>query len=271
MTQKYSVGSTAYVPAMLLPGGERYPTSLHRTTITATRDRSAKVCLRDGGESDWIATSKIHGNAGIVIVSIGDFGTEETLLTPLAKGVLQFSRLLLDDASVTHLRVRAIGELGAWWKINHAAYSYVIFIGHGSPCSIHFGYGGARTAGDFERRVLSVESEKKVFVSLSCETGKADFAKAFSEIDACGHFIAPFHSVHGAIASQFFQTFMCWQLLHGKTTKVAFNKAAETVPGTDIFRLWKDGEHIRKNANKPVGRSGRAKAKPDTIASRGTL
>ncbi|MEZ5615896.1 MAG: hypothetical protein R3E35_11860 [Rhodocyclaceae bacterium] len=240
----YPVGTTVYVPVSLLPDGERYPTSLYQTPVTAVQDRSAKVRLRDGADSDWIATSKLHRNAGIVIVSVGDFGTEETLLNPLSKSVLQFCRLLLDDSSVTHLRVRAIGELGKWWKLNHAAYSYIVFIGHGAPDSIHFGYGGARTPEHFGMRVFSIATEKKTVISLCCETGKAAFSKKFSGLSSCGHLIAPFHSIHGAIASQFLQTYMCWQLLHGKSTTVAFKKAAETVPGKDIFRLWRNGKHV---------------------------
>lgn len=240
----FKVGLTAYVPASLLPDGERYPTSLYRTTITAVDKRSAKVRLRDGTDSDWIATSKLHRNVGIVIVSIGDFGTEETLLNPLSKSILQFCRLLLDDSSVTHLKVRAIGELGMWWKLNHGAYSHIIFIGHGAPGSIEFGYGGARTPENFEARVFSIPTDKKTVISLCCETGKAAFSKKFSELKTCRYLIAPFHSIHGAIASQFLQTYMCLQLLHGKSIKVAFNKAAATVPGTDIFRLWEKGQHI---------------------------
>lgn len=244
MAHKLEIRNTVYVPSLLLPSGDRYPTSLYRTEVLITQDRSAKLRLRNGQPSDWIATSKLLLNAGLAVLSIGDFGTEETLLNPLSKGVLQFSRLLLDDSSVTHLRVRAIGELGAWWKINHDAYSHIVMIGHGSPTSIRFGYGGDRTPGDFVRRVFSEDSTKKTFISLSCETGRASFAREFSKIATCGHFIAPFHSVHGAVASQFFQTYMCWHLLYGKSTMVAFKKAAESVVGTDLFRLWKNGDHI---------------------------
>lgn len=244
MTQKFSPNDTVYIPSSLLPDGDNYPTSIYRTSVTQIQAKSVKVRLRDGSESDWIASSKPHGNLGIAIITIGDFSTEETLLNPLAKSILQFSRLLLDDSSVTSIRVRSIGELGAWWAKNELAYSHIVFIGHGSPNDIFFAYGGARTPSDFHRRVLSVAKSKKTFISLCCETGKNSFSSAFSAIPACGHLIAPFHSIHGAVASQFFQTYMCWHLLYGKTTKVAFNKAASTVPGTDIFRLWKDGVKV---------------------------
>lgn len=241
MTQKFNFGDTAYLPSSLLPDGESYPSSIYRTTITDTQDKSVKVRLRDGNNSEWLASSKLHVNIGIAIITIGDFFTEETLLNPLAKSILQFSRLLLDDSSVTAVRVRAIGELSAWWNINHTAYSHIVFIGHGSSKSIFFGYGGPRTPQDFHRRVFSENVGKKTFISLCCETGKDSFSSYFSKIPACGHLISPFHSIHGAVASQFFQTYMCWHLLHGKTTKIAFKKAAATVSSADRFRLWKDG------------------------------
>lgn len=244
MTQKFEAGDTAYLPTSLLPNGNTYPSSIYRTTVTQIQAKSVKVRLRDGSDSDLLASSKLHTNIGIAIITIGDFATEETLLNPLAKSILQFSRLLLDDSSVTAIRIRAIGELSAWWTTNQAAYSHIVFIGHGSPHDIKFAYGGTRTPADLQRRVFSTNSNKKTIISLCCEIGKTSFARDFSNIPACGYLLAPFHSIHGAVASQFFQTYMCWHLLHGKSTKVAFNKAAATVPGTDIFRLWKDGEKV---------------------------
>jgi hypothetical protein len=244
MTQKFNIDDTCYIPSSVLPNGSDYPSSIYRTTINQIQSKSVKVRLRDGTNSDWIASSKIHKNLGIAIITIGDFSTEETLLNPLAKSILQFSRLLLDDSSVTAIRIRAIGELGAWWIKNQAAYSHIVLIGHGSPNDINFAYGGKRTPSDFQRRVLSTNVNKKTFISLCCETGKNKFAQEFSSIPACDFLVAPFHSIHGAVASQFFQTYMCWHLLHGKTTSIAFKKAAATVSGSDIFRLWKNGNKI---------------------------
>jgi hypothetical protein len=241
MTQKFNTNDTAYLPSSLLPDGDAYPTSIYRTTITGINAKSVQVKLRDGTNSNWLASSKLHSNLGIAIITIGDFSTEVTLLNPLAKSILQFSRLLLDDSSVTAITVRSIGELSAWWNKNQAAYSHIVLIGHGSKNDINFAYGGQRTPSDFQRRVFANSSDKKTFISLCCETGKNNFAREFSKIPVCSYLLAPFHSIHGAVASQFFQTYMCWHLLHGKTTGIAFNKAAATVPGKDIFRLWKGG------------------------------
>ena len=81
-----------------------------------------------------------------------------------------------------------------------------------------------------------------MLVSLACLTGVASFAKCLSESPACEAVIAPFHSVQGAVASQFCQTLFAHNLLEGRSTKVAFRNARAAVPGTASFRLWVGGE-----------------------------
>ncbi|PND54337.1 hypothetical protein CRM90_28405 [Mycobacterium sp. ENV421] len=57
------------------------------------------------------------GNLGFVLVRIGDFLTEATLLDPLAKSVLQYLRLMLPDDLITFLKVRTLNELQEWWTV----------------------------------------------------------------------------------------------------------------------------------------------------------
>lgn len=83
--------------------------------------------------------------------------------------------------------------------------------------------------------------QAKTVIGLVCRSGKAGFGKWFSTYDAVGQFIAPFHEVHGAVASQFVQTFLAYHLLEGETVKVAFNHARASVPGGTSFRLWREG------------------------------
>lgn len=243
MPSKFEIDETCFVPSSLLPEESSYPVSIYRTIIKDIKNKSVKVLQKDGNISEWITTSKVSKHVGILIINIGDFSTEETLLNPLAKSILQFSRLLLDDDSVTLIKLRSIGELTAWWKLNNAAYSHVVLIGHGSPKSIKFGYGGNKTPADFEKCFSAKQLKKKVFISLCCETGKNSFARPFSCIPICAHLIAPYHSVHGSIASQFYQTLMCWHLLDGRSIKIAFNKAQRSIPRKIIFRSWSDGNH----------------------------
>lgn len=243
MPTKFRIEETCYVPTSLLPDENKYPVSIYRTTIKDIKNKSVKVQQKDGNISDWITTSKVSRHIGILIISIGDFSTEETLLNPLAKSILQFSRLLLEDDSVMLVKVRSIGELSEWWKLNEAAYSHVVLIGHGSPTSIIFGHGGEKTPNDFEKCFSTESQKKKVFISLCCETGRNSFASSFSLIPICSHLIAPYHSIHGSVASQFYQTLMCWHLLYARSIKIAYNKAQRSIPKKYIFRSWTDGYH----------------------------
>lgn len=243
MPKKFKINETCFVPTSLLPEGDRYPVSVYRSKIIDIKNKSVKVQLRDGRISEWITTSKAIKHLGILIINIGDFDTEGTLLDPLAKSILQFSRLLLEDDYITMIKVRSLGELSVWWDKNQLAYSHVVIIGHGSPQSIIFGHGGNKTPDDFEKCFNSEKIIKKYFICLCCETGKNSFARSFSMIPACAHFIAPYHSIHGSIASQFYQTLMCCHLLGGRSIKIAFNKAQRSLPSTNIFRSWTYGIH----------------------------
>lgn len=243
MSTKFRLEETCYVPTSLLPDENKYPVSIYRTTVKDIKNKSVKVQLRGGDISDWITTSKVSKNIGILIICIGDFSTEETLLNPLTKSILQFSRLLLEDDSVMLIKVRSIGELSAWWKHNEAAYSHVVLIGHGSSTGIIFGYGGKKTPSDFEKCFSTENNIPKIFISLCCETGRNSFSGPFSQISTCSHLIAPYHSIHGSVASQFYQTLMCWHLLDARSIKIAYNKAQRSIPKKYIFRSWTNGCH----------------------------
>jgi hypothetical protein len=66
-------------------------------------------------------------------------------------------------------------------------------------------------------------------------------------LNVCDSYIGAFHSVHGAIASQFLQSFLIHHLLQGETTTVAFRHARERVSGGTSFRLWREGTLIANN------------------------
>ena len=243
----FRIGDSVYVPSSQLGAAVQIDQAFYRTNVVARRDRSVQVGIPGGGVSGWIATSRLHKMLGVAVITIGDFQTEEALLNPLSKSVLQFCRLLLDDSSVVSVRIRAISELGEWWKNNHLAYSHIVMIGHGSRDGIVFGVGGLRKAVSFDRRVAVHGGPKRVFISLCCETGRAPFARDFSALQICGNLMAPFHSVHGAVASQFCQTFLTWHILQGKSVKVAYRNAAASVPGNDSYKLWRAGNLVRGN------------------------
>ena len=238
---KFQIGDHVYVPASVLPNGDRSIFAMRRCEVVASNDRSIQVMLPNGDASQAIGSSKAHRSLGIALVSIGDFQSEDGLINPLGKSLLQFCRLLLSDDHIASVKIRAIGEFGEWWGIHHAAYTHIILIGHGDKTAIYFGVGGARLPVSFGRRLSRHGASPKLFVSLCCETGTAPFAREFSKLPFCKNLIAPEKSIHGAVASQYLQTFLSLHLLQGKSAKVAFNNANSLVPGADRFAMWNSG------------------------------
>jgi hypothetical protein len=240
MAKNPQVGDNVYVPANRVGWEERSPRAVLPVRVAEVKERSVRVELPDKSTSDFIGSSAVLDNLGVLLIRIGDYGTEWGLLDPLAKSILQFLRILLPDDVVTSFDIRSLAEFTKVWADRQAVTSHVIIVGHGATDGIIFGVDGKKSATDVLGS-LAASATPKVFLSLCCQTGYKDFAKPFSEATICSDFIAPFHSIHGAIASQFCQTFFCNQFLEGKTAGVAFNSACASVPGPDRFRLWRKG------------------------------
>lgn len=242
MARNLEVGERVLVPKARVGLSYRDEAALYRSEVVERLDRSVRVNLPNGGISEPVATSAVHRNLGLWILRIGDFDTEYTLLDPLTKSVLQFLRLLMPDDAVLLREVRSLEELSYYWGQDHAAYSHIIAIGHGRRNAIRF---GANDWVDAEALAAILEEpspSRKAFVSLCCETGYAAFSKKLSSYGICRAVIAPYHDVHGAIASQFCQTYFSYHLLEGETISVAYKHAREAVPGGAIFRMWRRKE-----------------------------
>src|SRR4051794_27935630 len=119
---KFSVNEMAYVPASLLPGGDREIFAMVRRKVNSVTNRTICVDLPGGKVSGPIASSKAHTKLGVALISIGDFASEPGLILPLSKSALQFCRLLLADDHLVYINIRSIDELGIWWKKHHDAY-----------------------------------------------------------------------------------------------------------------------------------------------------
>lgn len=208
----------------------------YRTTIRARHNRSVQVDKPDGTLSANIATSKVVTGFGVLIVRIGDFN-EDGLLDPLAKSVLHYCRMLLPGDSVRLIELRTEAELVALWGNLHRMYEQVVLVGHAD--STGFRFGNQRIDPQQLANIFNAPNPTpKEFVSLGCRTGTAAFGKAFSDARCVSHFIAPFHSVHGCIASLFTQTYLSERLLAACSPKVAFNHARHDLLGAVSFRLW---------------------------------
>lgn len=231
-----------FVPASKFEELEGYPTAFYESRVVDILGKKLKITLPSGAISDWIGSSLCHRNIGILIITIGDLSTEYTLLDPLTKSVLQFCRLLADDGAVRNYKLRSLSELEFIWQREQALYSHVILIGHGATDGLLFHTDGKINAATFNSKTAIRSAPKKTFISLCCKTGYQSFGGEFSKATICEHFIAPFHSVHGVVASQFCQSFLAYHLLDGETVGVAFRHAREATPGGTSFRLWENGK-----------------------------
>lgn len=243
MATGLQVGEEVFVPISILEKEVQSPSAFHRTRVLDLEARSARVDV-GGGDTELVATSKCQRNIGIGIIAVGDLESESVLIDPLSKSVLQFARLLSSDDFVFFHRLRSVAELAAIWKLYHTNYSHVVIVGHGNGSAMKFAVDDWVNSRDLADVIDVGGVEQKCFVNLSCQLGKAAYGKPFSELAACSSFIAPFHSVHGAVASHFAQSFLIYHLLHGETRKVAFRHARQWVAGAASFRMWRDGTMI---------------------------
>ncbi len=147
----------------------------------------------------------------------------------------------MPDDQLRKITVRSQSELKAYWSQNAGAYTHVVIIGHGDNDILAFAVDGDTNAAALGSLFSVTSASPKTFISLACKTGYKSLGGEFSKLAICKDFIAPFHSVHGAVASQFCQTLLTFHLLDGRTTKVAFNKARTSVPAGVSFRLWHNG------------------------------
>lgn len=244
MASDFSVGDKVFVPSSRFPELADFPFAFYPTSVVEVENRSIRVNLPDQIVSKLIGAGLCHHNVAIMLIWVGDLNTESTLLDPLSKSILQFCRLLVEDSYLKFIKVRSVKELKHEWEKDQEAYSHVILLGHGSEKGIKFFYDDWVSAQSLRDTLYVRASSKKVFISLCCETGKNNFSTIFSKIPTCSHFIAPFHSLHGVIASQFTQTFLSHHLLDGKTVAVAMRHTIERVPGSQNFRYWEDGKMI---------------------------
>jgi hypothetical protein len=244
MSPRFTVGESVLVPAAHLPSPDAQPFALMPRTVLAQNQRSIRVDDGTGGTVE-VASRLVHAaRLGFLVLRIGDLSTETTLLDPLSRSVLQFLRLLVPDQDVRSVSLRTLPELDAHWTSYHAATSHVILVGHGSETSIAFVDAGPVTGETLATRLEQIApgALAKTFVSLACLTGRAGFAKPFSENSICRDFIGPFQSVHGAAASQFCQRLFAEHLLEGVEIPFAHARAAKGLKGGRRFRRWRDGE-----------------------------
>lgn len=181
------------------------------------------------------------GSLGFALIRIGDFQTENTLLDPLAKSVLQYLRLMLPDHVVTNVSIRTLHELQEWWAFNSAAQTHCILVGHGKPEGLKFLDHQSLVSGTHLGTALTEVATPTSAPKASCLTGRAAFANGFSATKICSAFIGPHQSVHGASASQYIQTLLAHHLLDGTELLAAHRRANKSTSRGTSFRFFRSG------------------------------
>lgn len=241
MASGLNVGEEVYVPVRRFDKNASLHYSIAKGKVQSIIERSVVVELPSLG-AQRVAASAVHRNVGILVLRIGDFRSEDTLLDPLTKSLLNYCRLLVPDGQLLNLEIRTWDEFEAVIAEHHTAYTHVVIVGHGNDGCLCFVPEAHRTSREIVTFMDKQGVRNKVFLSLCCHTGNAGFAKTFSRSGFCSALIAPLGPVHGASASQFAQTYFAYHFLDGKTQKVAFNKARKHTPGATKFRYWENGQ-----------------------------
>jgi hypothetical protein len=242
-----------YIPASLTRQGATAPYALVERKVLRQADKGRSIFIDDGdGESMKVATRRVQpGSLGFALIRIGDFQTENTLLDPLAKSVLQYLRLMLPDHVVTNVSIRTLHELQEWWAFNSAAQTHCILVGHGEPEGLKFldheNLVSGTHLGSALTEAAALASTPKAFLSLSCLSGRAGFANGFSATRICRAFIGPHQSVHGASASQYIQTLLAHHLLDGTELLAAHRRANKSTSKGTSFRFFRSGGWLPDN------------------------
>ncbi len=237
MTTRFKVDDDIWVPATRV--GERDGYALVQRKVRRVEKLSVWVEQRVG---PWarIGTRQVHSDdLGFLVVRIGDWSSEATLLDPLAKSVLHNLRLLVPEERIRLVNVRTATEVEHALAHEGATRSYIIIVGHGSKdgrlITIDGGMSPSRVATSMRAGAA------KVVVSLACYSGRTGFASTISNDESVRDFVAPFSALHGAAGSTFLQTFLHTHLLLGDGIQASFRRTNAVVTGTH-FVHWRDGD-----------------------------
>lgn len=248
-------GSNVYVPASKVGLGTNNPSAMVKCKLVKKENRYGHISDIPGTqEVKKVGLSLIYERLGILIVQIGDFVTEDSLLEPLHDSVFKYTNLLLVSGDIWNIKVRSLKELSYYWNQLHGIISHIVLIGHGNTNSLIFGENTVVSAKELNQTLqLSSEIEQDIqIISLCCHTGNGNFGKVVSDAPFCQAFIGPSDSIHAVNSSQFYQTFMTYQMLYGYTSKRAYQYARVFTPGATDFNMWVKTKPVNKPIRKDV-------------------
>jgi hypothetical protein len=237
---KLDIGESVHVPGFLVGLGDNYPSSMVEGKIVA---RGIGFYIIDGipgkSESFKVKCGLVQKKLYFLIVQIGDFESEDMLLDPLFDIVVSYTNILLMSENVRKIRVRSMKEFQIFWERLSPIVSNVVIIGHGSIDGLIFGNENI-TAKHFIDLLESGKNIKQAvqIISLCCKSGNGNFGKRVSGIPFCQSFIGPADNIHACNATIFYQTFINYQMLYGKSDRDSYLFAKAATPGNTKFNMW---------------------------------
>lgn len=247
---KYASGDSVWVPSSRLSGSHDF--ALVQRKVLGQKENGRSVVVDDAQSPEGtteVASRLVHDSTlGILVLRVGDLTTEETLLNPLAKSVLQYLRLLLQDDAVQRLDIRTEEELRLFMAASGSRYSHLVLVGHGSPTGLILPGRATYLPPERFAQILSLGGSIHSVVSLACKTGLTRFGRSLTT-GGVRELAAPTSPVHGASASLFAQQFLAEHLLEGRDFATSVRRANSAVGPN--FVHWRGG---KKNALKKPGR-----------------
>lgn len=247
MAESLQVGEEVFVSfaSMKLPVDA--PSAFYHTHVAAVdRSKPEITVAAPNGEFRTVHPKFAFRSVQFLVIAIGDYYSEHSLLRPLHDSVTSFLRILIPGDQLKAYFIRTLEEFAHIWEDHGALTSHVILIGHGADDALLFGKAVRVRAEQFES-ILASRGEKKIFMSLCCHTGSDSVGAPFSKLGACQCFIAPSDSVHGCTASQFCQTFFSYVLLEAHSPFSAWREACVSTPLKPSFVFWTRGnKHVEK-------------------------
>jgi hypothetical protein len=200
---------------------------------------------------ETVKSGILRRKLGILILRVGDYNSEDSLLDPLFNAVCSISSLLLTSDSIFALKIRTFKELQYYWIKYNASISHIVIIGHGykdqglvfgnkpdSQCLIDYNKNSRNPKNESD--FLEIVSADQVIntlqlnngsnqgvdiISLSCFTGMRSFGKKIGGAPFCSFFAGARKAVNPMDAIYFYNEFVTEYFLNGAKVKDAFEKA----------------------------------------------
>lgn len=229
----FAVGDTVLVPAQAL-GLSDPPFALVEREVKQVTGRSVRVDTQ-GGASVLVGTQRVHEDFGVLLLCLGDFDTEPSLLDPMMASLHAYTSLLVPGDRVQSVKVRTVQEFTNRAKHLGGMATHVIVVGHCDGESFLMAEGVPLTGEAF---VESFDEPKKTILSLACSSGRTAIGRSVARGSACREYVAPHQEVHGAAAVQYCTAYLTALLLDGRSPGRALSLGLGAIPRATHFRRF---------------------------------